>query len=69
MALVISVVYRQHAHPVALHIVGAQKKGPGLTLAAGYFACWSRPCRPRCRCMCSVTKGWAVGTCRRRLRP
>ena len=41
--------------------------GPGLTTSAGCCACWPQPCRLRCRCLCSVTRGWAVGTCGRRL--
>ena len=59
VALVISVVYRQHAVPVAWHIVEAQARESWID----HF------CRLRCRCMCSVTRGWAVVTCGRRLWP
>ena len=71
VALVIRVVYRQHALPVAWHIVGAQEKGSWIDhfcrLAS---ASWLRPCRPRCRCLERfVTRGWAVATCGCRLWP
>ena len=48
VALVISVVYRHHAHPggprVAWHIVGAQEKGFWIDHFCRLL------CRPRCRC-------------------
>ena len=70
VALVISVVYRQHAIPVSPGTSWRRRqRGPGLTISAACCAGWPRPCRLRCRCMCSVTRGWAVGTCGRRLGP
>ena len=66
VALVISGVYRQHAHPggprVAWHIVRAQEKEPWID----HFCRLLRqlapaPCRPRCRCMGSVTRAGQSG--------
>ena len=56
VALVISGVYRQHAVPWPGTSWGPRPRSPGLTTSAACCGGWPRPCRLRCRCMCSVTR-------------
>ncbi len=73
VALVISVVYRQHAIPVAWHIVGGAGKGV-LDWGIDHFCRLLRQLAPAVPTTVPVhvlcdQRGWAVGTCGRRLWP